>query len=461
MAPKKKTTMSNIKNDIEICKKLNEATRIHDLELTSLKDFRIDASMAQKLWKADTRYISDCFLKFIRYNHQTLKFLDIDYEISTVSKTLLLKPSLQIGCAPLISPQTGKPCGNLVVKSRFNEDIAGVMTLIDGKIDIKYNPLLKLNSSSIAKPPMFLECLRYVDSFIENQKKHWQKFSNFSKIELQPSSSTNWSKYAINSYDPSNSLKYPNKVNRLITDHPEWKMLMYVLSLSIKEIEALSTPQKIRQEYHQKLSRLKQTILSTDLPRVREIRKHAADPVSIKELKDIANVILKNQRTQACAWTLDISELFERFVQYVFVQYAKRYGGHVCSNPKFAIRGIKPEWTLEYIEPDIILSFNNSAIIIDAKYKRHMITPRSSKQLKEEFRKDLHQVLAYSSLLRQNKKSVILCYPMYDNKTKHINMSVQNPLNGMITNVDLIGGPLSKDSVEDFLSLLKDIIKNN
>ena len=35
--------------------------------------------------------------------------------------------------------------------------------------------------------------------FIENQKKHWQKFSNFSKIELQPSSSTNWSKYAINS----------------------------------------------------------------------------------------------------------------------------------------------------------------------------------------------------------------------------------------------------------------------
>ena len=39
MAPKKKTTMSNIKNDIEICKKLNEATRIHDLELLRLKIF--------------------------------------------------------------------------------------------------------------------------------------------------------------------------------------------------------------------------------------------------------------------------------------------------------------------------------------------------------------------------------------------------------------------------------------
>lgn len=459
MAVKNTLTQSDIKKEIGACEKLNSGTQILDLELTSLEDLRITTSMAKKLWKADTRYISDCFLSFIRFNHKSLKFLGVDYEISTVSKTLLLKPSLQIGCAPLISPQTGKPCGNIVVKSRFNDDIAGVMPLIGSKAEIKYEPLLKLNSSPLAKPPVFLECLRYIDLVIDVQKKHWQKFANYSKIETQPSSSTNWCKYAVNSYDPANSLKYPNRVNRLITDHLEWRMLMYVLSISIKEIESLSTPQKIKQEYYQRISQLKRVIQGINCPVVREIRKHAADPVAVKELKDVANIILKNQTTQACAWTLDISKFFERFVQFVFGQYARRYGGIVYSNQKFGIRGNKPEWGLDYIEPDVILAFSNKAIVVDAKYKRHMTNlRRKSKLLKDEFRKDFHQVLAYSSLLPQHRKSVVLCYPTYDG-IKHINMNVQNPINGTWTNVDIIGGPLSKDALEDYLLLLKNVIK--
>lgn len=459
MANNKKNTQPDIKSDIGKCEKLSSSSQIHDLELTSLEDFRINASIAKKLWNADTRYISDCFLSFIRFNHQSLKFLGITYEISTVSKTLLLKPSLQIGCAPLISPKTGKPCGNIVVKSRFNDDIPGIMPLIEGKVEIKYNPLLKLNSSPLAKPPMFLECLRYVDSFIDVQKKHWQKFANFSKIEQHPSSSTNWSKYAVNSYDPANTFKYPNKVNRLITDHLEWRMLMYVLSLSIKEIESFSTPQKVRQEYQQKVSQLKQEIQGVNLPSVREIPIHAADPVAIKDLKDVANVVLKNRTTQACAWTLDISELFERFVQYIFGQYARRYGGHVYSNQKFGIRGNKPEWALEYIEPDVIVDFGNKAVIVDAKYKRHMTNLNAkSNLLKEEFRKDFHQVLAYSSMLPQKHKSVVLCYPTYDG-IKHMNMNVQNPINGIIAKVDIIGGPLNKESIENYVNILTGILK--
>lgn len=454
---RKKVTQSDIKSEIEACKGLSSATQILDLELTSLQDLRITSSIAKKLWKADTRYISDCFLNFIRFNHKSLKFLGINYEISTVSKTLLLKPSLQIGCAPLISPQTGKPCGNIVVNSRFNDDLAGVMSLIEGKLNIKYDPLLKLNSSPAAKPPMFLECLRYIDGFIDVQKKHWQKFSSFNKVEPQPSSSTNWSSYAIRSYDPANTFKYPNKVNRLITNHPEWIKLMYVLSLCIKEIDSLSTPQKIRQEHRQKTSQLKQMLQGVNLSVAREIPKHASDPVAVKDLKDIANNILKNQTTQSCAWTLDISVFFERFIQFIFGQYVRRYGGFVYSNQKFGISGNKPEWSLEYIEPDIILVFGDKAIIVDAKYKRHMTKLHDkSMSLKEEFRKDFHQVLAYSSLLPQKSKSVVLCYPTYG-AVKHTCLKIHNPLNGMETNAILIGGPLDKNSTDEYLALLKSL----
>lgn len=458
MAAAFKVTKSDIKAEISSNKSLRASTQILDLELTSLEDLRITASMARKLWKADVRYVSDCFANFKRYNRRSLHFLGIEASVSADTKSLLLKPSLQIGCAPLISPVTGKPAGNIVVKSRFDDDISGVMSLIESSVIISYSPDLKLNSSPMAKPPMYLECLRYVDQYIEVQKRHWQKFSNFSKIESRPSSSTNWSRYATAGYDPANTFKYPNRVNRLVTDHPEQSQALYVLSLAIKEIEKPSTPLTARKENQLKVSRLKQSLQGAKLLAVDEMHIHAADSAAVKELKRIANLILDGQTTQSCAWTLDISKFYERYVQYVFGQYARRSGGHVYSNQKFGISGNKPEWALEYIEPDVILAYPNVAFIVDAKYKRHMSSPYDkSQKLKDDFRHDLHQVLAYSTFLPQQVKSVMLCYPSYNGITTR-QMYVHNPITGLRTVVTLIGAPMRKETVADYITLLKKIV---
>ena len=65
--------------------------------------------------------------------------------------------------------------------------------------------------------------------YSKSKRAKWQKFANYSKVEKLPSSSTDWGKYAFNSFDPNKVFNYTNKVNRLILNHPEWEMLNYAI----------------------------------------------------------------------------------------------------------------------------------------------------------------------------------------------------------------------------------------
>ena len=457
---RKKVTKKEIKSEIKNCSSFRLANAIFDLELVSLRSKTITPQETKNLWKADPRYPSDCYSRFLRYNHRSLRFLGIAYQESIVLKTLTLTPSLQVGCAPLFSPKTGKPCGNIVVKSRFQEDIAGISSIINSELVINYEPELLLNNSPLANPPLYLECIKFIDMFSKSKRAKWQKFANYSKVEKLPSSSTDWSKYALNSFDPQKVFNYPNKVNRLILNHPEWEMLKYVLLLSINEIESTRTPQKVKQELFHAISQFKVELQGTRFKVIHEIPIHASDPLVIKETKDIANRILKNQTTQSCAWTLDISNFFERFVQYIFEQATKRLGGRVISNQKYSISGQRPEWALKYIEPDIIVKLTNKTIIADAKYKRHMTSlyDKKNKNLKEEFRSDLHQVLAYSSMAPDKNKEIMLCYPSFSDNISKI-MYVHNPVNGLSTKIILIGLPIQKETIETSIRFVCGLLK--
>ena len=55
---------------------------------------------------------------------------------------------------------------------------------------------------------------------------------------------------------------------------------------------------------------------------------------------------------------------------------------------------------------------NNLDIVIDAKYKSHIFNSESaSQELKEEHRRDIHQLLAYTTFTKNKNKIGILCYP--------------------------------------------------
>lgn len=447
-----------LKSEFNNRKKELSNAAMSDIEILSMHDKTINAADIISLWKGDRMAAADYLQNFLSYNHDALAFLGVEYVMSTTEIALVLKASQQVGCAPLISPVSGKQCGNIIVKSEYQDDIDGIIPLIKGDIDLKYNELLPLNKSPLVHPPIYLECIRYIEEIQNFDKNKWKKFVNLFAEQKMPASSTDWGKYALRSYDPSMALKYPNRINRLVSDHTEWMELMYVLSVAIAEIQSNTTPSSVKQTYQIPISQFKQTISYQNLKPVRELKIHSSDPLIVQSLKHIGNNILKHESSIACAWSFNITKLFERYVQYVLESVMQKLGGRVLCNNKYPIHGNRPKWSLSYLEPDVILRYHDSDVIVDAKYKSHMMNLSSdSSVLKDSFRHDLHQVLAYSSLSESKYKTIMFCYPC--TVISHRLIDVSSPYNGSMTKIILCGIPMKKDCIMDISNYIYDLLK--
>lgn len=423
---------------------------VRDIVILTMHDKVINASDIISTWKGDRQMVAEYLQNFLYYNHDALSILGVEYEMSTTEIALVLKASQLVGCAPLISPVTGKQCGNIIVKSDYQDDIDGIIPLINGDIDLRYNESLLLNKSPLVHPPLYLESIRFIEEIQNFDKKQWKKFANFYAEQKTPTSSTDWGKYALRSYDPNMMLRYPNRINRLISEHSEWVELMYVLSIAIAEIQSNSTPATVKQTYQITISQLKQTIPYQSLKPIRELKIHKADPMSVQTLKHIGNNILKHESTAACAWSFNITKLFERYVQYVLGAVMNKLGGVVLCNNKYPIKGDLPKWSLSYLEPDVLLKYHNTMVVVDAKYKSHMMNLGSNTDaLKSSFRHDLHQVLAYSSLSNMKHKTIMFCYPC--TSVTHRTMTLSSPYNGAETEIIVCGMPINKECIPDII----------
>lgn len=387
---------------------------------------------------------------FLLYNKHSFAFLSIDARLSEDgTPALIFLPSEKVGCAPLYSPVNGKVCASIIVRGNMNEDISEILPLIEGDIDVDFSDKLVLPFKSTLKPPLYFECAKYLDQYIKAQRLHWRKFVSEVRIEHEPASSTQWAKYAAKSYDPGETFKYPNKKNILSVNHQEWQELNYVLKICLDELCSPDTPRVSKQAYRTKVEDLRRKTDFRDITKPIELKIHSADPKEIKELKIIGNRVISSVTSEYRAWSLDFSRLFECYVQYVFSQLAKMIGARTLSNSRFAISGSYREWGLAYLEPDIIITKGDKMIVADAKYKMHMYNLKAGKAdaLKESFRSDLHQVLAYSSFERDNEKTAILAYPCSTFKCIHQRIFAQ--VSSCVSNVYLIGVPWGNGVAEE------------
>ena len=244
---------------------------------------------------------------------------------------------------------------------------------------------------------------------------------------------------------------------------------MFCSSVAINEITSSRTPTFIKIRYYDVINLLSNYLQNNgDIP-VSEFKNKKSDPIIIQHLKELANVILKNKRTQHYAWRMNSAEFFERYVQFLVKKASLSVGGSVQCNSKYNINGIKPTWCLHYLEPDIIVHLGSSTIVIDAKYKSHMLnTYETTENLKNTFRSDLHQVMAYTSLNTDNNKNAILVYPYFkkakdkedDNTINHTKDNhIIIPGWGTTTNIYLIGIPIKKRYQDEAIQKLIDVFK--
>lgn len=429
-------------------------------KLQVLNEVAISFVELAKAWNLkEKRYGETTIQQFISRNKEALDFLEIEAGCSLDSNRtprLRLKTSKYVGCIPIVSPETGLPIGNIYVGGRFNEDISELLSVIGDFIPPVFNEQMELSGNFI-KPPLFFECQHYIDEFIAAKRYKWRKFDSEEKIQHQPSSSTRWDKYITTSANPHKAFDYSNKCNVLTRNHPEWDELNYVLDLSINEILSSRTPLRSRLAYMSKIKMLQDSYNKKHLKVVQAIPVHMADPIIIKVLKETANRILNNQNSSRYAWRIDFAEFFERYIQYLIADVARSKGARLTKNPKYHISGNRPDWALNYLEPDIVVDRGEIQYIIDAKYKSHMYNLRNhGDDLKDAFRHDLHQVLAYSSFGKSTRKNVILIYPS-SNYLKR-KLVINSGLNSTNCEVYLVGVPMMKTEMESVKSALKEII---
>ncbi len=138
-----------------------------------------------------------------------------------------------------------------------------------------------------------------------------------------------------------------------------------------------------------------------------------SDSPTVVACKVQANKVLNFNLVDSTAWRVDFSDVFEKFIQYIFREIAKETGGRLYLNFKFHSRtSMHYSWELKHIEPDAIFQKEIFLVFIDAKYKSNLYNKfDQSEVLKEGHRHNLHQIMAYSSFSKTDFKYGFLCYP--------------------------------------------------
>lgn len=429
-------------------------------KLYTLAVFSFPFAELNKEWGCDKRYGMDALQRFLFLNQRGFDFLNIraDIEIIGNDPYLRLQTSQYAGSIPLLSPKDGKPCGDLGVGGRFGEDISELLSIVGGTLLLQYDDSLPPLMTSILEPPLYFECCNFIDKWFEVERTRWHKFDIVDRIEHTPTNGTRWDIYGYRSYDPANTFRYPNRANKLKPLHKEFCEMISVLWICFSELKKPQVPMRSRTVYANKVLRLQVKYPETvSLPVPAEFIVHASDPIAVKEAKQIANIILHNKRINKRAWRINYSEFFERFVQYVFGEVAKSCSAKSICNPHYSVMGTKPTWALQYLEPDLIVQKNDIQYVVDAKYKSHMFNwNETSDELRETFRHDLHQILAYCSFNAMSTKKAMLVYPFGD--FAYHKLKIESPLSRYNVDVHLIGLPLVKSKLEVTKSKLNKLI---
>lgn len=426
---------------------------------------QLSGIVLQKKWfkSADKRIIGQYLQKFIDYNSEQFKFLDVQpYIFGTDQNTALaFRSSGFIGSIPLRASDTGKQIGDFVVMPRFTgrdrfEDYIEILNLLGTEISPEVIDSLPLASGKNFRPPLYLEAVKFISSLEQLTAKAWRKFDNIQKVSNQPSGQIIWRKYINNEFKVENRLKFPVNANILSEFHSEYAEIRYVFDICKNELLSANTPQRIKNTLLSKLNFLEERLYHHKPKATSKITIRSSDTPTVKTCKEQANKILNFNLVDSTAWRVDFSNVFEKFIQYIFKEAAKETGGRLYSNFKFqSINSKRFSWELKHIEPDAIYQKENLLVFIDAKYKSNLYNKfENSDALKDDHRHDLHQIMAYTSFSKTDFKFGLLCYPSDQLELK--NIKYKNRINEATSSILILGIPLKKEVMPEAKRLIID-----
>ncbi|SEF62023.1 McrBC 5-methylcytosine restriction system component [Butyrivibrio sp. Su6] len=416
----------------------------------------------------DKRNLEADLQKMIMLNQEAFKFLDIRIQTFGSGSNLSVSfvSSKYVGAIPIKMPYDGIAHKDFQVYPRFTTGndtfftLTNIINELDFVVEPEYETNMQLNLPYQLNAPMYNDALQYIYLFKRVVKYKWRRFNAIETILPYPVSGTHWDDYAMKSSNPNNSLLFPCNRNVLAMNHKEWQELVYVLNLAKNIITSSSAPGNIRYKFQSYYKSVENSVRSI-IPRpVKKVFIHAGDPICVKELKEQANRILQMESSNSMAWRIDMSMLFERYAQYVFGNSVKQLAGKMLSNSKISGKGAHMKWGVKYLEPDMIALFQDKTVFADAKYKANMYSVGTDVTiLKETYRHDLHQILAYCSFEPQRDKTGYILYP--SDRFTHYEVTYKSHLDDVSNKVVLCGIPFDAERITETIFEIKDLISNN
>lgn len=436
---------------------------IREKSLIKLKDqlgyFRLPVKNIRGAERS--RHVEYVANNFLNVNKKSFDALEISSSISFNNDqvSINLRSNGVIGAVPLFSSETRKTIGGIIVEPKFGwNDIGPLLNLIGWTAAPQLLSFPMIPGSAKEIPPWVLAgpIIERIGILLNNINRG---FSFVHEFRESPRGKILWQEYISKSYIYGNFNKIPCQFpdlnqNDMLRSYIKWgleevkKSLLNVQGYDATTINLISKVDSLINTLRNVSIRipssnsLNEIIRDNSIPSTQFLNGLQA-LTWIREERGLAG----QREPDGLAWKMQMSDLFEKWVEAVFTLWARNFGGVITTSRKDTSR-VAIHWenqslkSLSNLVPDIVIETPDTVYIIDAKYKKlyeeldDQKWRELSHELQEEHRHDLHQILAYASLFNKPRIVSILAYPLTDdtytrlsNRSRLLNrahISIQN-----------------------------------
>lgn len=371
----------------------------------------------------------DSIKKWIDINRTYLDFLQISHEWDN-DKGLILIPSNKIGLSPIKNPYGGKVYGSILVKPKIGW--IKISDILDS-IEWKLKPIFLDDEEPIMSEGILPRWLKAIDTLkaIEKAlKMNYRGFKYDKEIRTQPTGKIDWYRYSIENIPKGQWNKFNSEFTNHSLDIDIHRQFKGVVEQIKKDLQKPYVPNKIRYEASKTLKLIENILYKVeyeipDIKRVRSLNmpsfyRYFYEEAKLKVIEYLSQskFSIYSDEYSGLPWSIEMDRLFEYWIEYWSFKFSKLKGANFYSdfkgNSKIKIHS-KYKWEgLKELKPDIIIEKEDLTLIIDVKYKKHLMylfLRKFNEKIIEDHRRDIHQILAYTSSSSKRIKKAILIYP--------------------------------------------------
>jgi hypothetical protein len=366
---------------------------------------------------------------FLAANREALERLAIEtaVRVERTRAVVVLTSGDRLGAVPLRSPVTRKVTAGLLVSPRFGWSSVGrVLGEVGFRVEPDVGGLALVPGSAREVPPWVLAgpVVARLAAVIDRLSR---TFVPTVAERESPRGTVDWGAYARNSL-PSGRWTVFRCAYSDLSDDPDFvAALRWTLRRVRQDLEPSSDvviARRLLERIEQLLRRLGPG--PTQRPRPGELAPAFGSDWMRMALEAVAWV--RDERGLGGAraldglpWSLGVSAVWEAWVESFLSPLALRMGGRLTTARQGTTRRPlvwrTPTRSLGHLAPDFLLELPGSVVGIDAKYKDHLQRIEHlgwygvAERMRESHRADLHQALAYASLVDARRVDTFLVYP--------------------------------------------------